>query len=115
MNLNLNDIAPSIFIGLLVAALVMLIYAQFKTKDNDTFDLRDIICSWDSKSKKQIVSTDKSLLTGAFFASSYVLIMHYTNEAMFAYLTAWVANGGIAAWHKRSAAPKEKSSGGVIS
>ena len=70
---------------------------------NDTFDIRDIICSWDAKSKKQIVSTDKTLLAGAFLTSSYVVIHNYSEVALAAYLAAWVTNGGIASYHKLKA------------
>lgn len=86
----------SILFGLLLVLLGVILW-RMQAQD-DTFDLRDVICSWDGE--RQIVSTSKSLLAGAFLASSYYIIQNPSDVSFTAYLTAWVANGGIAAWKK---------------
>lgn len=98
------DIPSILFIAGLAGLIVMLWMAQRKP---DGFDMRDIICSWDKKHEKQIVSTSKALLTGAFLVSSYVLIAHYTETALGLYLTAFVVNGGVVAWQKSRKPVKE--------
>lgn len=86
-----------IFAGLLAFIFLMLFVMQFI---KDDFDIRDVICSWDEKNKRKVISTSKSFLAGAFAVSSYVLIEHYSDTALGVYLTAWVANGGVVAWQK---------------
>jgi hypothetical protein len=99
-----NTTTSLIFTIVLMAIVLIIIRMQFV---NDTFDIRDVICSWDAKSKKQIVSTNKTLLTSCFLVSSYYLVEHPTEAAFGAYLLAWVGNGGIAAWQKSKAVKPE--------
>ena len=96
--INKASAVSLIFVGLLAALAMILWYMQHK---NDTFDLRDAICNFTDG--KQIVSTSKSLLVGAFLVSSYYLIQNPTDMAFGAYLIGWVTNGGIAAWQKVNA------------
>jgi hypothetical protein len=91
------DLSTAVFLILILV--IALILAEFQRKD-DTFDLRDIICSWDVKSQKQIVTTSKSLLAGSFIVSSYYLVKNPSDIGFGAYLATWVANGGVAAWQK---------------
>lgn len=96
MNLTIPTEAVSILF-ILVLALLVLVLRRMQMAKN-TFDLKDIICEWTDD--KQIVSTSKSLLTGAFIVSSYFVIKNPSELSYGAYLTAWVVNGGIAAWRK---------------
>lgn len=98
-----TEIPSIIFITGLAGLVVILWHSQRKPDD---FDLRDVICSWDNKNKKQTVSTSKTLLTGAFLTASYVLIEHYTETAFGLYLTAWVVNGGVVAFAKTRKPPE---------
>lgn len=95
---TISDASPVslIFVGLLIALAMILWIMQRKA---DTFDLRDAICTF-TPDGKQIVSTSKSLLAGAFVVSSYYIIKSPSDMAFGAYLLAWVTNGGIAAWQK---------------
>lgn len=96
MNLTIPTSAVSILFALLLALLSSILWRiQHAT---NTFDLKDIICEW--VDGKQIVSTSKSLLAGAFLVSSYYLIKNTSEVSYAAYLAAWVVNGGIAAWRK---------------
>lgn len=96
--------SSTVFVLLMVIVFGLLWYMQHKTVDEkgnlDTFDLRDIICSPDPDTKKQVVNTAKSFLAGTFLVSSYTLIEHYSDTALGVYLGAWVINGGIVAFQK---------------
>jgi hypothetical protein len=84
-----------------VLLLVLLGIILWRMHVNETsFDLKDAICSWDSKHQKQIVSTSKSLLVGSFIVSSYYLIKNPSDVGYAAYMATWVANGGVATWRK---------------
>lgn len=96
MNLTIPTSAVSILFVLVLALLVIVLRRMQMAKD--TFDLKDIICEWTGE--KQIVSTSKSLLAGAFLVSSYYIIKSPSEVNYAAYLAAWVVNGGIAAWRK---------------
>jgi hypothetical protein len=100
-----NSVLSFLFVGLII--LISILFWKMQRDKNDTFDLKDIICKWDSEHKKQIVATDKSLLTGAFLVSSYYVVHNISDTAYAAYLSAWVLNGGIAVWH-RSLQKKEE-------
>lgn len=105
--------SSTIFVAIMIFVILILWYLQRKQKDvngvPDTFDLRDIICSWDAERQRQIVSTPKSFLAGTFLVSSYGLIEHYSDTALGVYLGAWVINGGIVAWQKTQALPSTES------
>jgi heme A synthase len=93
-----NSGIAMLFVILLLIIAWMLWHSQ-SVKD-DYFDLRDIICSWDDENKRQIVSTNKSLLAGAFLVSSFYVLRNHSDAAFGIYIGAWVLNGGIAAWQK---------------
>lgn len=100
--MNIPSSTVSILFGLLLILLGFILWRMQSQPDD--FDLRDVICSWDGE--RQIVSTSKSLLAGAFLASSYYILRNPSDVSFTAYLTAWVANGGIAAWQKTREMPK---------
>ena len=89
------DIPSAIFLSLLLVLGIILV--TFQSKDDD-FDLRDVICSWNGKTRA--VSTSKTLLAGAFLTSSYYLVKNPTEMAYGAYLLAWVTNAGVVAFQK---------------
>ncbi|CAB4187556.1 hypothetical protein UFOVP1155_37 [uncultured Caudovirales phage] len=91
---------PTESVSILFAMMLALIFSILWRLQNaeNTFDLKDIICEW--ADGKQIVSTSKSLLAGSFLVSSYYLIKNISDVCYAAYLTAWVANSGVAAWRK---------------
>jgi len=103
MTLTLPTEAISILFVLLLALLVVVL-RRMQAAD-DTFDLKDVICDWIDG--KQICSTSKTLLAGAFLASSYYILKNPSEMAFAAYLTAWVASRGISAW--RDVKEMEKS------
>jgi hypothetical protein len=96
--------SSTVFFVLMLLLFLLLWNMQRRTEDAqgnpDTFDLRDIICAWDTDKKRQTVSTAKSFLAGTFLVSSYTLIEHYSDTALGIYLGAWVLNGGIVAFQK---------------
>lgn len=87
--LTANSNVSLIFFGLMLLIVLILAIIQFK---DDKFDLRDIIC------ENGVISTTKSLLSGAFLTSSYYLIEHGNATVFSAYLLAWVSQSGIKAW-----------------
>lgn len=93
------------FIFLAVLIVMSLILWRMQNKD-DSFDLRDVICTYDYKLKKQVAQTAKTLLTGGFIVSSYYLIEHPSDTAFGIYIGAWVLNGGVVAFQKAYTAPK---------
>lgn len=103
-----NSLLSFLFAGLLTFLILVLWRMQ---RQPDSFDLRDLICEWNAEHTLQIVSTNKTLLTGAFLTSSYYVIRNSSDAAFFAYLTAWVVNGGITAWQKTQAAKVEAQNG----
>lgn len=95
--LSNNSGTTFVFLLLLIVLFALLWHMQNKP---DSFDLRDIICSWDATAQKQVVNTSKSILAGTFIVSSYYVMEHTSDISFGAYLLAWVTNGGIAAWQK---------------
>lgn len=96
MILEIPTQAVSIMFALVLALLVVIL-RRMQLAEN-TFDMKDVICEWTDN--KQIVSTSKTLLTGAFLSSSYYMLKYPSEIVYAAYLTAWVANSGIRAWYK---------------
>jgi hypothetical protein len=95
--------ALSIFFACFLAFIfLLLVWSQFT---NPEFDIMDMVYTYDASLKRKSLNTAKTLLTGAFITSTFYVIKHDSDAAFFAYLTAWVANGGIYAWSK----PKTKS------
>ncbi len=97
------DLSTIVFLTTIVILAVILVF--FQRKDDD-FDLRDIICSWNGKTRA--VSTSKTLLAGTFLVSSYYLIKNPTEISYGAYLAAWVANSGVKSWQSVKLANPKK-------
>lgn len=87
---------PSVLFVAAIAALILILWRMHTAAD--AFDMRDIIC--EIVDGKRVVSTSKSLLTGAFLFSTYYLIINPGGTEFAAYLAAWVVNGGVVAWRK---------------
>lgn len=87
--------ASIFFVGILVFIFVFLVWAQFR---RDMFDVRAFVCEY--KNGQMIPATDKGILVGCWIISSYLVIQHYSDTALGAYLTIWVVNGGFAAIKK---------------
>jgi len=94
VNITLPTEAVSILFALVLALLVVVLRRMQAAPD--TFDLKDVICDWIDG--KQICSTSKTLLAGAFLTSSYYVLKNPSEMVFAAYLTAWVASRGISAW-----------------
>jgi len=94
MTVDLPVRTVSILFALLIALLWIILY-RAQRAPND-FDLKDVLC--ETIDGKHEVSTTKTLLTGAFLISSYLAIVHPSDVAYAAYLTAWVSTQGVAAW-----------------
>lgn len=95
--------ATIVFAWVLVAVVGVLVRLQMR---KDEFDLRAIISTY--KDGHYVPVTDKSLLVGCWVVSSYLVIEHYSDTALAAYLTLWVANGGISGWTKVKKVQAEK-------
>jgi hypothetical protein len=90
-----NSITTFLFAGVLGVVAVLLMWVQMR---RDKFDLRAIISTY--KDGHYVPVTDKTLLVGCWVVSSYLVIEHYTETALSAYLAFWVINGGVAALAK---------------
>lgn len=98
-----NSVTTFVFAGVLVIVACMLVWVQMR---RDQFDLRAIISTY--KDGHYVPVTDKTLLVGCWLVSSYLVIEHYTDTALAAYLTLWVLNGGVAGWTKVKKVQAEK-------
>jgi len=92
-----------VFAGVFVIICGMLVWVQMR---RDQFDLRAIISTY--KDGHYVPVTDKTLLVGCWVVSSYLVIEHYSDTALTAYLTLWVLNGGVAGWAKIKKLEAEK-------
>jgi hypothetical protein len=101
--LSTNSATTFVFAGVLVITACMLVWVQMR---KDQFDLRAIISTY--KDGHYVPVTDKTLLVGCWLVSSYLVIEHYTDTALAAYLTLWVINGGVAGWTKVKKVEAEK-------
>ena len=86
-----HSVASIIFLVVLFIAGCVLIYLQLK---KDEFDFRAIISSYvvDNGVGKYVPDTSKTILVGSWITSSYLVIEHYSEAAIAAYLGFWVLN-----------------------
>lgn len=98
-----NSMTTFVFVGILMLVMCMLVWVQMR---RDKFDMRAVISTY--KDDHYVPVTDKTLLVGCWLVSSYLVIEHYSETALTAYLGLWVANGGIAGWTKVKKVQAEK-------
>jgi drug/metabolite transporter superfamily protein YnfA len=102
--LSNNSATTFVFAGVVVIVACLLVWVQMR---KDQFDLRAIISTY--KDGHYVPVTDKTLLVGCWLVSSYLVIDHYSETALAAYLTLWVANSGIRAIYKKNQTEQRNS------
>jgi len=98
--------AVTLIVGILIVVSLLILWQWQRQKDD--FDLRDALTAPGTDGIRR-VDTSKTILTGTFLVSSYLLADNYSDTALGVYLGAWVVNGGAVlaykAWKSSVEAP----------